>query len=526
MSYCIYLRKSRADAEAEIRGEGETLARHENALTSLSKRQNLNITQIYREIVSGETIAARPVMQTLLTEVEGGFWEGVLVMEVERLARGDTIDQGIMAQAFKYSGTKIITPSKTYDPNNEFDEEYFEFGLFMSRREYKTINRRLQAGRFSSIKEGKYVGSGSPYGYNRVKLFNQKGYTLEENPDEANIIRLIFELYTKGELQTDGTYKRLGVPSIAHYLNNLKVSPKKGGLWVVGTVRDILINPVYIGKVRWNFRPQEKKIQDGKKTLSRPRSERVQVFEGLHTAIINNEIWTSAQGYMNQNHKRPATREIKNPLAGLIFCGLCGRQMIRRSYSKRKQADTLMCYIPECKNVSSKLSIVEKHLLSLLKDWLDGYKVECAEADTSVLGTNFETTETVLLNLQKERETLSLQLNNLHDLLEQGLYDKMTFIDRSKLLIEKIRQKQEDIDKLKEYIQQRQETIKNMKIIIPHIENILDVYENSTAALKNKLLREVVDKVIYIKTTNSRWHGSEDDFNLEVYPKTPKLITK
>ena len=121
MQYCLYLRKSRADSEAEARGEGETLARHEKALLDLAKKLNLNITAIYREIVSGETIAARPVMQQLLQEVEQGIWDGVLVMEVERLARGDTIDQGIVAQTFKFSDTKIITPIKTYNPNNEFD---------------------------------------------------------------------------------------------------------------------------------------------------------------------------------------------------------------------------------------------------------------------------------------------------------------------------------------------------------------------------------------------------------------------
>ena len=141
MQYLIYLRKSRADQEAELRGEGETLARHEKALLELARRQHLPIADIYREVVSGETIASRPMMQQLLSEVEQGIWNGVLVMEVERLARGDTIDQGIVAQAFKLSDTKIITPIKTYDPNNEFDEEYFEFGLFMSRREYKTIKR-------------------------------------------------------------------------------------------------------------------------------------------------------------------------------------------------------------------------------------------------------------------------------------------------------------------------------------------------------------------------------------------------
>jgi DNA invertase Pin-like site-specific DNA recombinase len=124
MSYAIYLRKSRADAEAEARGELETLARHEKQLIELSIKMNLKIEKTYREVVSGETIAARPEMQQLLADVEKGLYEGVLVMEVERLARGDTVDQGIVAQTFKYSNTKIITPTKTYDPNDEFDEEH------------------------------------------------------------------------------------------------------------------------------------------------------------------------------------------------------------------------------------------------------------------------------------------------------------------------------------------------------------------------------------------------------------------
>ena len=128
MPYCLYLRKSRADVEAERAGEGETLSRHEHALLELARRQHLDVTEIYREIVSGETISARPVMQRLLTEVEDGQWTGVLVMEVERLARGDSIDQGTVSRAFSISHTKIITPMKVYDPDNEFDQEYFERG--------------------------------------------------------------------------------------------------------------------------------------------------------------------------------------------------------------------------------------------------------------------------------------------------------------------------------------------------------------------------------------------------------------
>lgn len=70
MQYLIYLRKSRADQEAELRGEGETLARHEKALLELARRQHLPIADIYREVVSGETIASRPMMQQLLLQYE------------------------------------------------------------------------------------------------------------------------------------------------------------------------------------------------------------------------------------------------------------------------------------------------------------------------------------------------------------------------------------------------------------------------------------------------------------------------
>ena len=150
--YCIYLRKSREDRETEKYENVDTLDRHRKILLKFAEEHNMPIGKIYEEVVSGETIEERQVMQQVLRDVEG-----VLVMEVERLARGDTSDQGVVARVFKYSSTKIVTPVKTYDPNNEFDEEYFEFGLFMSRREYKTINRRLQRGREISAQEGKFV---------------------------------------------------------------------------------------------------------------------------------------------------------------------------------------------------------------------------------------------------------------------------------------------------------------------------------------------------------------------------------
>src|SRR5690606_38402259 len=74
----IYLRKSRADLEAEARGEGETLARHKKTLLETAQRLRLNIVKIYQEIVTGDSLIHRPEMLKLLDEVELGLYDAVL----------------------------------------------------------------------------------------------------------------------------------------------------------------------------------------------------------------------------------------------------------------------------------------------------------------------------------------------------------------------------------------------------------------------------------------------------------------
>lgn len=525
MNTAIYLRKSRVDAEAEERGEGETLARHEKTLIELAKKLNMNVSAIYREIVSGETIAARPVIQQLLQEVERGMWDGVLVMEVERLARGDTVDQGIVAQTFKYSGTKIITPIKIFDPNNEFDEEYFEFGLFMSRREYKTINRRLQRGRITSVKEGKYVANKAPFGYERVRIMGDKGFTLAIIDKEADIIRIIYEWYTIGEKQSDGSLKRLGTSLIARRLNELKIPTKTGGSWVVATIRDILINPVYIGKVRWNWRHNVKKMVDGQLCISRPRSNDSIVYPGLHPAIISEETFNLAQELMNNNPPRPIGERgtVKNPLSGIVVCGKCGRRMVRRPYGNG-YPDTIMCAAPTCHNVSSHLAKVEEQILHSLEQWLNDYKLKwnITVHEPSAPVSQSDIKRKALLNRKSELETLHKQLSKTHDLLEQGVYDTDTFLERSRSIYERITQAKNDITTLEENLRVEVIHEESAVNIIPKVEELLEVYNKLPSPKdKNDMLKEVLEKVVYVKDKGICRHVSPDDFTITIFPKIP-----
>ena len=527
MPYCLYVRKSRADAEAEARGEGETLTRHINTLLEYAKKRKLDVTQIHREIVSGETIAARPVMQQLLSEVEQGLWDGVLVMEVERLARGDTIDQGIVAQTFKYSDTKIITPLKDYDPNDEYDEEYFEFGLFMSRREYKTINRRLQRGRMASVNEGKWVSHKAPYGYERVKLANEKGWTLQPIQPEADIVKLIFQLYAVGEQRPDGSYEHIGIARIVRKLNDMGVKPRVAEHWSVPSVRDMLRNPVYAGKVRWNSRPQKKAVVDGRIEHIRkrlPNSECV-VVNGLHPALVTEDTFEIAQEYLDNNYKRPLGErgKITNPLAGIVVCAKCGHRMVRRPYGGKNTPPTIMCASTSCDNVSSYYDAVERRILDGLKEWAEGYKIDFEMAGEDMHpAITLEVMEKSLAQLVDEHAKLNKQLDATHDLLEQGIYTTDQFLDRSRKISQRLKENEDGRNRLQKEIDEERQRQSSRQQIVPKIEHLLEVYDTlQTAGEKNAMLKEVLDKVVYLKTVNGRWHNSPDDFEITIYPRVP-----
>ena len=520
--YCIYLRKSRSDENNPNVSMEETLARHEKTLLTLSKQMNLNITKIYREVVSGDTIASRPVVQELLADVESGIWSGVLVMEVERLARGDTIDQGIISQTFKYSDTKIITPIKTYNPNDEYDEEYFEFGLFMSRREYKVINRRLQRGREASVKEGNYLGSVPPYGYKRVPNQDGKGYTLEINKDEAETVKLIYEMYTNGIPNDIGVCERIGISKIAKKLSQMGINPRKSKTWSIATIKDILKNPVYIGKTRWGNRKAIKKIVNGKKITMRPRAKDFILEDGKHPAIITEDVFNTAQYYMSKNPAKPIgeNRKITNPLAGLVVCSKCNHKMIARPYSNNTPT-SLLCTTLGCQTVGTALHYVEDRIIEALYNWLNKYTLNIKPCNT-IQNSSYEKLMLNNLNaIQDEIITLNKQMDSLYDFLELGVYTTEIFIERSKKISDKMSELKENEDNIKNELSKSKKQTAINKDFIPKLKNILDTYyEISDPEIKNQMLKEVVEKVVYTKEKRGT-KKTPDKFEITIYPKLP-----
>lgn len=504
--YAMYLRKSRSDLEAEARGEMETLSRHFGILSDLAKRMGITIREenIFREIVSGESIAARPEVQKLLHNVQQGQYVGVFVVEVERLARGATSDQGIVSDSFRYTHTKIITPVKTYDPDNEFDEEYFEFGLFMSRREYKTINRRMQAGRIQSTAEGNFIGSIAPYGYDKIK---RDGYpTLTPNEKESKIVRMIVDWFLYGaEVEEFDGPQLLGTTKIANRLNEMGFVTKEGRRWSAEKIRALLLNPVYAGYVKWGFKKTIKNYIDGKLVESRPRNYDAQLYPGKHPAIFTEEEYTKIREKFSTNTRKSGgygANRVSNPLSHLLFCQ-CGRGMSRRTYNGPRQCKSAPRYLclqqtychTKSVAVDDMLKTVYESLLMLKKD---------AEAKLQNQEYVVDTKAAELEEMNKRLAELHGTESKLYDYLERGIYDEETFVARRKKL-------QSEIADLKNLIakksQERPPQIDYQDRIVKLEDAIAALSDDSlSAGAKNAFLREIIEKIIYYRDSDESYH--------------------
>lgn len=465
----LYLRKSR---EEENETKEETLARHELMLTDYCKRNNLHIVAVYKEVVSGESIANRPEMQKLLEDVDAGLYSGVVCVEIERLSRGNQIDQVEILEVFKSSKTKIYTLQKVYDLTNEdIDEEYFEFSLFMSRREYKIITRRMQRGRLQAMKEGYFIGSVTPYGFTKQK--QGKGFVLIPDEKEAEIVKLIYDTYLDGG----------SVLGIATMLNNMGIPSRNGSLWGDSSVSQVLKNPSYIGKVNsW-------KNND--------------YYEGKHEGIIDIEKYNAVQVLRETN--RPKVKKdqtLKNPLAGLLYCGLCGRAM-RRS-SNNINSYTYKCITHKCKNRSIVVPSVEKALLDNLKTELKDFNYLLDNYEDEIKSKRKERDEEIV-RLTKAIEKQHNALNVACDMLESGTYTVDLFKSRTAIIEGKIKTFTEELEKLKGLeITEDERATK----AIPILSKIIDKYDTLSPAEKNNLLKKIIKRIDYTRL--------DEDFTLEI----------
>lgn len=373
----IYLRKSRADDP--LLTVEEVLAKHEQMLDDWVARNLPGLGPVpeanrYREVVSGETLDSRPQVLEVLRRAESPRVRGVLIVEPQRLSRGDLEDIGRLVKLLRYSNTLAITLPYTYDLRDERDRDMFERELKRGNEFLEYQKRIMNNGRLLAVQNGNFIGQTAPYGYDKVQIKEgrKKCFTLAPNPETAPVVKLIFELYRDG----------MGMTRISDHLDALGIPAPGGGKWSSNTLPRFLRNEHYIGKVVWNRRAEVRRIEDGEVVVSRPLAEEYLVYEGKHPAIIDQELWDAVQEIRGKIPPNPKAHNFHNPLAGLLHCKNCGRVMTRRTYldpktGEERSAPRVACNGQRfCRTASSMLSTVLDEVVKALREAIDDFEIK------------------------------------------------------------------------------------------------------------------------------------------------------
>lgn len=486
--YVMYLRKSREDLEAEKRGEMETLARHEKILRQLTDEQNLPVVKVYKELVSGETIQDRPDMTQMMKEVYAGMYKGVICVKPDRLSRGDLENMGYIMNGLKFSETLLVTPGMTYDvANNKMHEQMLEMQLFNSKQEYRAIVARMQEGKILSVREGNFLGSIAPYGYDIV-VPDRWNRTLKPNADAENVVK-IFEWFVKD---------RMTVKEICRKLYSLGIPTMTGNPeWNRATIKDLLQNIIYTGKVCWYRRKSTRELDENgkieKKMRRRKNSDKL-IVPGKHPAIISEELFEKAQELFCGNVPIIAGAGLVNPLAGLLKCAECGKALCYRAYAHHKEPIPRFVHAESFghKVKSSPAADVIDLLCQTLQAHIDDFSFKVTSAGRT---EEIEKHKEEVLLLTKELEKAKAKRRRLFDDYEEGIYTPEEFKERKAVWadrIERMEKELEHLNKIKPHEVDYKEKIEKFTEVLSSLKN-----PEASAKATNNLLKEIIERIDY-----------------------------
>lgn len=506
----IYLRKSRSD-DPSLTVE-EVLEKHEARLQEWAQANlggEIPETNIFREVVSGETIDDRPKMLKLLSLIESPKYQAVLVVEPQRLSRGDLEDAGRIIKLFRYTNTLICTPPITYDLRNEYDRDNFERELKRGNEFLEYQKKIMLRGREQSVKQGNFIGSIAPYGYKKIVVMEgkKKCHTLEINEEQAEVVRMVFDMYVN---------QNMGRVNIAKHLNDLNIKSPRGGLWKQDGIKDMLENEHYIGKVRWNWRKIVKVVEEGEILSKRPKTEigEYMVYDGKQPPIVSEELFYAARAKQGRNHRAKPETKVRNPLAGLLFCK-CGRAMSLRTYKNKdgsvKCSPRLLCDNQAyCKTSSCLYDDVINRVIESMEQCIHDFEIRINNHDDDSIKHH----ATLMKRLKAKQEELrKKELAQWEKYTEEGMPKDVFDVLNQKVLKEK-EEVQQALCKAAESTPERIDYEERYYRFKDALEALKD--PEVPAIKKNALLKKCIERIEYnrekaerIKSQQTRYYDKE-----------------
>ncbi len=505
----LYIRLSREDDDKNEMSE--SITNQKSLLLQYVKENNLRVYDIYIDDGYSGTNFDRPDFNRLMSDIEQGRVNMVVTKDMSRLGR-DYIGTGnLIEKYFPEHNIRYIAVTDNIDTFlDSSDNDIAPFKAIMNDMYAKDISKKIKSSLKAKMKEGKWVGGRTPFGYDQDK--EHKNH-LVINEEQAIIVRRIFDMCLEG-LSFFKIAKQLtneGVKTPAQYYSfewksnyNLKY-----GKWHSKTIQDILTNQMYIGDMVQNRRS---KINYKVKRIIKNNPKDFIVVENTHEAIIDKDIFYEVQKRLPKNVGRKEKKE-NHLLDGLLYCGNCGHRISITSRRKKDNRCYTICnyyrsYMKQrlCTTHSNNYDELEKVILNALKDvslkYMDKKRIEEQVIKSADEKNN--------LSIKKDMDILENDIKQLNDNLDDIYIDKLNKViteeqfERVKIKLEnELNIKQKRYNELNNSLNHIMDKKAKNKVFDEYINTFLSMKEPSRELIIHLIdeIKIFEDKTINIKVT-------------------------
>ena len=484
--------------------EGYSIDERERLLIEWCKKMDYEVYKCYADRgISGKDIKSRPALKELLSDAEEKKFQMVISWKINRISR-KLEDVLKIVNLLENNNISFKSYSEPFETNTPAGKMQFQMMALIGEFERGTIAQNVKMGMCAKARAGEWCG-GRVLGYDLVQMEKQPGAKrtktkLVINEKEAEAVRFIFNEYGNGK----------GYKAITNQLNKLSYKTKKGNDFSVGSIREILTNPVYIGKVRYNVR------QNWSEKRRRNINANPIITDGIHEPIIDEGLWDKVQAIMESKKGKPSRiYDGEYPLTGILKCPKCGAGMvISRTTNKladgtKKRIAYYCCGAWKnkgtsvCNSNTIRVDKANEYVFNKLSELLSNEKM----VETIVRNVNKERHNKInpakkeLERIDKELEKIDRKKIKLFEAYEEELISKEEFKERKDELNKRAKSLQEEKEPLLVTLSDDVSEEIPYEFVRSILENFSKVLtESATREQQKKLLHMIISEITINET--------------------------
>lgn len=487
----------------------ENMASQIAALQEYARQHDFHISpqHIYKDDGYSGARLDRPALYRLRDAVAQGEVETVIILSPDRLARQFAY-QYIVVEEFERAGCEVIFTSQNFgtSPAERMLQEMT--GVF-AEYERALITERCRRGRLHRARQGQIWMSEAPFGYSYIPRTDKCPGKLVVNEAEAEVVRMIFRWLIDEQLSTYQINKRL---------NESGIRTRRGKeRWCGGKIINLLRNPIYTGTFYYNKRlhvPAKRRNLPGdaparkynSSCVQRPQEEWIAIEV---PAIIDQETWEQARRQLQLNKERaPRNNKMHDYLLkGLLVCGCCNLRMLghagdpvrrrRRYLCSRKE--TLHAGAKPCPNRTVLAEAIEEQVWQSVSELLSHPQLLLEQYQLRQEPSYGTPEQQEQQRLERRLAALRREGQRLIDAYQSGVIELNDLKERRERVTEECQRLEARLLSLRQQQQEEQRQASLTATVEEFCHNICTALDNPSFETKQKVLRLVVEQVVFVE---------------------------